>query len=65
MKCYEIRKINHITRYMYKLNLNVRRRNHVTFGTKSLKSLNSIPLNIKTAENPKLDKLRKLEFTFI
>ena len=47
---------NQVTRDRYKLNLNIRRRNQVTFGTKSLKFYgtkiwNALPVNIKTAEN--------------
>ena len=47
---------NRVTRDRYKLNLNIRRRNQVTFGTKSLKFCgtkiwNALPVNIKTAEN--------------
>ena len=33
---FKIRKTNHITHDMFKLNSDVRRRNHVIFGTKSL-----------------------------
>ena len=47
---------NRVSRDRYKMNLNIPRRNHVTFGTKSLKFYgtiiwNALPVNIKTAEN--------------
>ena len=47
---------NRVTRDRYKSNLNIPRRNQVTFGTKSLKFYgpkiwNAVPVNIKTAEN--------------
>ena len=47
---------NRVTRDRYKSNLNIPRRNQVTFGTKSLKFYgpkiwNALPVNIKTAEN--------------
>ena len=47
---------NRVTRDRYKMNLNIPRRNQVTFGTKSLKFYgtkiwNALPVNIKTAEN--------------
>ena len=34
---FKMRKNNYITRDIYELNSNVRRRNHVTFGIKSLR----------------------------
>ena len=45
-----------ITLERYKLNLNIPRRNQVTFSTKSLKFYgpkiwNALPVNIKTEEN--------------
>ena len=47
---------NRVTRAIYKLDLNIPRRNQVTFGTKSLKFYgpkiwNALPVNIKTVEN--------------
>ena len=47
---------NRVTHDRYKSNLNIPRRNQVTFGTKSLKFYgpkiwNALPVNIKTAEN--------------
>ena len=53
---FEKRDENQVTRDRYKLNLNIPRRNQVTFGTKSLKFYgpkiwNALPVNIKTAEN--------------
>ena len=47
---------NRVTRDRYKMNLNIPRRNQVTFGTTSLKFYgtkiwNALPVNIKTAEN--------------
>ena len=53
---FEKRNENRITLDRYKLNLNIPRRNQVTFGTKSLKFYgptiwNALPVNIKTAEN--------------
>ena len=53
---FEKRNENRVTRDRYKLNLNIPRRNQVTFGTKSLKFYgpkiwNALPVNIKTAEN--------------
>ena len=55
---YEKRDENRVTRDRYKLNLNISRRNHVTFGAKSLKVCepkiwNTLPVNNKTAENLK------------
>ena len=44
---FKTRKTYYITHDICKLNWNVRRRNHVTFATKSLKLI-----NIKIAENP-------------
>ena len=53
---FEKRDENRVTSDRYKLNLNSPRRNQVTFGTKSLmfygpKIWNTLPVNIKTAEN--------------
>ena len=53
---FEKRDENRVTSDRYKLNLNIPRRNQVTFGTKSLKFYgpkiwNTLPVNIKTAEN--------------
>ena len=53
---FEKRNENRVTRDRYKLNLNIPRRNQVTFGTKCLKFYgpkiwNALPVNIKTAEN--------------
>ena len=53
---FEKRDENRVTRDRYKLNLNIPRRNQVTFGAKSLKFhgpkiWNALPVNIKTAEN--------------
>ena len=53
---FEKRDENRVTRDRYKLNLNIPRRNQVTFGTKYLKFYgpklwNALPVNIKTAEN--------------
>ena len=44
----------------------MRRTKHINFLALEALSLmdNFIPLNIKTAENSKLHKLQKLEFTF-
>ena len=47
---------NRVTRDRYKLNLNIPRRNQVTFGNEGLKFYgpkiwNAQPFNIKTAEN--------------
>lgn len=54
---FKMRKINHITGDMYKLNLNVPRRNHVTFSTKSLSFMDSsITLNITTEKTLMLSK---------
>ena len=55
-KIFEKRDENRVTRDRYKLNLNIPRRNQVTFGTKSLKFYrakiwNALPVNIKTGEN--------------
>ena len=40
---FKMRKVYHITGDMYKLNSNVPRRNHVTFGAKSLKFNGQLP----------------------
>ena len=53
---FEKKDENRVTRDRYKLNLNIPRRNQVTFGAKSLKFYgpkiwNTLPVNIKTAEN--------------
>ena len=53
---FEKRNENRVTRDRYKLNLNIPRINQVTFDTRSLKFYgpkiwNSLPVNIKTAEN--------------
>ena len=53
---FEKRDENRVTRDRYKLNLNIPRSNQVTFGAKSLKFYgpkfwNTLPVNIKTAEN--------------
>ena len=53
---FEKRDENRVTSDRYKLNLNSPGRNQVTFGTKSLmfygpKIRNTLPVNIKTAEN--------------
>ena len=53
---FEKRNENRVTRNRYKLNLNIPRRNQVTFGTKSLKFYgpkiwNTLPVNIKTIKN--------------
>ena len=53
---FEKRDENRVTRDRYKFNLNIPRRNQVTFGTKSFKFYgpkiwNALPVNIKTAEN--------------
>ena len=53
---FEKRNGNQVICDRYKLNLNIPRRNQVTFGTKSLKFYgakisNALPANIKTAEN--------------
>ena len=55
-KIFEKRDENRVTRDRYKLNLNIPRRNQVTFGAKSFKFYgpkiwNTLPVNIKTAEN--------------
>ena len=55
-KIFEKRDENRVTRDRYKLNLNIPRKNQVTFGTKSLKFYrakiwNALPVNIKTGEN--------------
>ena len=47
---------NRVTRHRYKLNLNIPRRNQVTFGTKSLtfyctKIWNALPANTETTKN--------------
>ena len=60
---FEKRDENRVTRDRYKLNLNIPRRNQVTFGTKSLKFYgpkiwNALPVNIKTEENFK-DLIKK------
>ena len=54
---FEKRDENRVTRDRNKLNLNIHRRNQVTLGAKSLKFYgpkiwNTLPVNIKTAENP-------------
>ena len=51
-----MRKDNQVIRDRYKLNLDIPRRNQVTFGINSLKPYapkiwNPLPFNIKTAEN--------------
>ena len=53
---FEKRNENRITHNRCKLNLNIPRRNQVTFGTKSLKFYgpkiwNALPVNIKIAGN--------------
>ena len=53
---FEKKDENRVTRDRYKLNLNIPRRNQVTFDTKSLKFYgpkiwNALPVNIKNAEN--------------
>ena len=53
---FEMRDENQVTHNRYKLNLNIPRRNQVSFGTKSLKLYgpkiwNALPVNIKTAKN--------------
>ena len=53
---FEKRDENRVTRDRYKLNLNISRRNQVTFVTKSLKLYgpkiwSALPVNIKTAKN--------------
>ena len=53
---FEKRDKNRVTRDRYKLNLNISRRNQATFGTKNIKFYapkiwNTLPVNIKTAEN--------------
>ena len=53
---FEKRDENRVTRDRYKLNLNISRRNQVTFGAKSLKFYRpkiwkTLPVNIKTAGN--------------
>ena len=53
---FEKRDENRISRNRYKLNLNIPRRNQVTFGAKSLefygsKIWNTLPVTTKTAEN--------------
>ena len=58
---FEMRKNNRVTRDRYKLNLNIPRRNQVTIGINSLKTYvpkiwNTLPFNIKTAENLKAFK---------
>ena len=60
---FEKKDENRVTRDRYKLNLNISRRNQVTFGAKSLKFYGSklwniLPVNIKTAEN--LNAFKKL-----
>ena len=52
----EMRDENQVTHNRYKLNLNIPRRNQVSFGTQSLKLYgpkiwNALPVNIKTAKN--------------
>ena len=54
---FEKRDENRVTRDRYKLNLNISRRNQVTFVTKSLKLYgpkiwSALPVNIKTAKKP-------------
>ena len=50
-----MKKNNGVGRDKYKLNLNIPRRNQVTFGTNSPKAYgqiwNALPYNIKTAAN--------------
>ena len=53
---FEKRDENRVTRDRYKFNLNIPRRNQVTFGTKRFKFYgpkiwNALPVNIKAAEN--------------
>ena len=53
---FEKRDENRVTRHRCKLNLNIPSRNQVTFGAKSLKFYgpkiwNTLPVNMKTAEN--------------
>ena len=53
---FEKRDEKRVTRDRYTLNVNISRRNQVTFGIKSLKLYeqkiwNALPVNIKTAEN--------------
>ena len=53
---FEKRNDNRVTSNRYNLNLNIPRRNQVTFGTKSLKFYglkiwNVLPVDIKTTEN--------------
>ena len=53
---FEKRDENRVTRDRYKLNLNISRRNQVTFVAKSLKLYgpkiwSALPVNIKTAKN--------------
>ena len=53
---FEMRDENQVTHNRYKLNLNIPRRNQVSFGTQSLKLYgpkiwNALPVNIKTAKN--------------
>ena len=53
---FQKRDENRVTRDRCKLNLNIPRRNQVTFGAKSFKFherkiWNALPVNIKTAEN--------------
>ena len=53
---FEMRDENQVTHNRYNLNLNIPRRNQVSFGTKSLKLYgpkiwNALPVNIKTAKN--------------
>ena len=53
---FEKRDENRVTHDRYKLNLNISRRNQVTFGAKSLKFCRpkiwkTLPVNIKTAAN--------------
>ena len=55
-KIFEKRDETRVTRDRYNLNLNIPRRNQVTFGAKSLKFYgpkiwNTLPVNIKTAEH--------------
>ena len=60
---FEKRDNNRVTCDRYKLNLNIPRRNQVTFGPKTLKFYgpkiwNALPVNMKTAEN--LDAFKDL-----
>ena len=56
IEIFEKRDGNRVTCDRYKLNLNIPRRNQVTFDTKGLKITDekfetALPVNIKTAEN--------------